>query len=405
MIRVLHLTSSFGSSAGAEANLLRLVLNMNRRVFQNSVVTMTGIAPASSRARVAIRLNERGIPLYSLGMRPGIPNPVGAMRLLRIIRRERPHIIQTWMYHADLLGLLCGKAARVPAIAWNILCTSVADYRFMSRMVVRMLVRLSPLPDVVLTNSIAGREFHNQIGYHPRKWVFIPNSVDLARFRPDRTAGPWLRSQLRLRSDSKLVGLIARFHPAKDHALFIRAAELLGADRPHVHFVLAGGGIEPNNANLARLITDTPIADRFHLLGRRHDVERLTAALDVACSSSLTEGSSNTIVEAMACGVPCVATNVGDASLMLGGVGRVVPSRDPQEFAHACAELLELNEFQRFELASISRKRVLEDCSLDSVVSQFERVYYQLARRSPQVADGTVLDRSVAAASPNDQAS
>lgn len=387
MIRVLHLTSSFGSSAGAEANLLRLVLNMNRRNFQNSVVTMTNIAPASSRLQVEARLKERGIPLYSLGMSPGIPNPIGAIRLFRIMRLEQPQILQTWMYHADLLGLFCAKTAGVPAIAWNILCTSVAQYRLISRMVVRLLVLLSPLPDVVLTNSIAGREFHNQIGYRPRKWVFIPNSVDLARFRPDRSAGCWLRSQLGLPSDTRLIGLIARFHPAKDHALFIRAAALLATDRPQVHFVLVGGGIEPSNTTLMRLILQSSIADRFHLLGRRQDVERLTAGLDIACSSSSTEGSSNTIVEAMACGIPCVATNVGDASLMLNGVGRVVPSGNPHAFARACGELLDLDELHRQELCSMSRKRTLENCSLESVVGRFERIYYQLAGNSSEFAN------------------
>ena len=125
MINVLHLTSSFGLSGGAETNLLRLVCHMDRSRFRNTVVTMTDLIPSEGSGSAAIAARQGGIPVYSLGMRRGVPSPLAAARFFRIVRKVRPDILQTWMYHADLLGLLVGKLAGVSSIAWNIRCSSM----------------------------------------------------------------------------------------------------------------------------------------------------------------------------------------------------------------------------------------------------------------------------------------
>ena len=240
-------------------------------------------------------------------------------------------------------GLLVGKLAGVSAIAWNIRCSSMemAHYRRMSTIVLRALVPLSGLPHVVLANSHRGIQVHKELGYTPRRWLYIPNSLDLDEFRPDRRAKTQICSELGLRQDTRLIGLMARFHPMKDHANFIAAATILAADDPSLHFVLAGLWVDSNNSEVRRLVESTGLPHRFHLLGQRHDVSRITAALDLACSSSaFGEGSSNAIAEAMACGVPCVVTDVGDSAFIVQNTGKVVPPKDTPAFAQACRELL-----------------------------------------------------------------
>ncbi len=374
MIKILHLTSSFGLGGGAEANLLRLVSNMDRARFRNTIVTMTeGVQHES----LFTDLTRSGISVHSLKMCRGIPNLAATVQLFNIIRRTRPQILQTWMYHADLLGTLVGKLARVPFLAWNLRCSSLSinDERRRSKFIVQILAKLSWFPGVILANSQAGIQFHRSVGYSPHRWLYIPNSLDTIAFRPDLNAAAWLRTELRLNPEARLVGLIARFHPSKDHITFIEAARELAVDEPTAHFVLAGTGITISNDHLMCLINSTGFPERFHLLGHRTDIGHITAGLDVSCSSSISEGSSNIITEAMACGIPCVVTDVGDSSGVLDKFGRTVPPRDPHTFAQACKELLNLSFEQRHALGLAARVRAEQYFSLPSIVAQYEQLY------------------------------
>jgi glycosyltransferase involved in cell wall biosynthesis len=352
---------------------------------------MTDLIPQRVPGLLQSRLAAAEVPVCSLGMRRGMPSPFAVARFFRIVRKVRPHVLQTWMYHADLLGLLVGKLAGVSAIAWNIRCSSMemAHYRRMSSIVLRALVPLSGFPHVVLANSHRGIQVHKELGYTPRRWLYIPNSLDLDEFRPDRRAKAQICSELGLRQDTRLIGLMARFHPMKDHANFIAAATILAADDPSLHFVLAGIWVDSNNSEVRRLVESTGLPHRFHLLGQRHDVARITAALDVACSSSaFGEGSSNAIAEAMACGVPCVVTDVGDSALIVQNTGKVVPPKDTPAFAQACRELLNLSPRKRRELGLAARARVEEHFSLHAVVDSYQRLYEQLAPVPQEFGNG-----------------
>jgi glycosyltransferase involved in cell wall biosynthesis len=188
-----------------------------------------------------------------------------------------------------------------------------------------------------------------------------------------------LRRELGLSADSRVLGLIARYHQVKDHPTFIAAAGLLAKRDPNAHFVLVGMHVNSANTQLIRLIESTGASQRFHLLGERFDIAQITAGLDLACSSSSAEGLSNTIIEAMACGVPCVVTNVGDSALVVGDMGKVVPPKKPGAFAEACEQLLQVAPKERLELSRRTRKRIEERFSLPSIVARYEGLYKQLA--------------------------
>ncbi len=376
-INVLHVTTSFGLG-GAEGNLARLVCNMDRARFENAVVAM------KLRFFAPDQVKRAGVPIRSLGMRPELPSPMALARLLRILRQVRPHILQTWLYHADLIGLLAGKLARVPVIAWNIRC-SLIDMRDrrMSALVRRTLISLSGIPDVVIANSQSGLQAHEALGYRPRRWMWIPNSVDLDRFRPQAGARTRLRAELGIADGATLIGLVAGFNPMKDHANFMGAARLLAAENPTVRFVLAGLNVDWCNERIVSLIESTGVRERFHLLGLRDDIHDVTAGLDIACSSSASEGSSNAVAEAMACGVPCVVTNVGDSALIVGDAGKVVPPRDSGALAQGCRELLELSPQQRLDLGVRARRRITEHFSVPQIVDRYQELYEGLVAKLP----------------------
>lgn len=375
MIRITHLITDL-STGGAEMMLYKLLSYMDRRRFQNIVVSMT------DKGACGIRIEALGVPVFCLGMRLGVPNPLGICRLLSLLRKERPMVLQTWLYHADLLGLLTGKLARVPVVVWNLRCSNMdmRHYSMLSAFVVRVLAKLSPFPEAILVNSAVGRHFHENLGYCPRWWTIIPNGFDLVRFRPDPEARIRVRRELGLSHDDILIGLIARFDPMKDHANFLRAACLLLEDFAGVHFVLVGRGVDCNNSELTRAISASGHASSFHLLGERSDIPDIMAASDIATSSSYGEGFPNIIGEAMACAVPCVVTDVGDSSLIVDNTGRVVPSRNPQALATAWKELIDLGKQGRGQLGIAARRRIQKHFSLAAIAAQYEAFYEELIR-------------------------
>lgn len=374
MITVLHVITGL-NTGGAEMTLAKLVERSNSTRLRHVVVSLK--EPGSIGQRIA----EHGVPVLTLGMASGVTRPGAFIRLVATLRREAPNVVQTWLYHADLLGLLAAKPLRIPVI-WNLRSSSpLTDLRPSTARVAHACARLSRFPNAVVTNSEAAKGMHARLGYRPKEWLVIPNGFDVDRFAPDAAAYADVRLELGLPANTILIGLIARHDPLKDHATFLRAA---GMPRtvPEPHFVLVGSGVTHENAPLRELIANEGIGNRVHLLGERTDIPRLTAALDIATSSSSGESFSNVIGEAMACTVPCVVTDVGDSATIVGETGRVVPSRDAAALATAWQELIDLGSICRQALGRQARARISARYGLDSVVSRYEELYERMARET-----------------------
>lgn len=354
---------------GAETMLAKLVTRSDSTRFRHVVVSLMDEGPLGAS------LTMRGVPVYTLGMRRGRPSLASVIRSLSLARRIAPDVVQTWLLHADLLGILVAPVARAPLV-WNI--RSSFHYGLNS-LPSRLCARLSGWPAVVVVNSEAGRALHARSGYHPRQWRLIPNGFDLDQFAPDVLARAQVRAELGLPDGAILLGLVARFDPLKDHQTFLHAASLLHQREPHVHFLLVGPDVTAANQVLRRAVEEGDLSGSVHLLGERFDIARLTAALDVATSSSYAESFPSVVGEAMACAVPCVVTDVGDSAFIVGDTGRVVPPRDPLALAAAWRELLELTPAERAALGQRARQRVETLFALDRIVRQYEDLYAELA--------------------------
>jgi glycosyltransferase involved in cell wall biosynthesis len=374
MITVVHLITGL-NVGGAEMSLARLVTRSDRAKFRHVVVSMMGVGPVGERIR------QQGIPVHALGMRRGIPGPLAIRRLVALLRAERPDVLQSWMYHAGLLGTVANPFARARATAWNLRCSNMelTHYRRLSALTVWACAHLSRRPEVVVVNSDAGQKYHATLGYRPRKWALIDNGIDLAEFKPDENARVAVRRELGLAADALLIGFVARVDPMKDHPTFIKAAGELSKMSPDVHFVLVGEGASPENADLARLIDEAGVTSRVHLMGRRVDVARVEATFDIATSSAaFGEGFPNVIAEAMACGVPCVVTDVGDAARIVGDSGIVVQPRCPAGLAEGWATLIAEGADVRSRRGREARARVAEWFSLERAVRTYEDLYSSL---------------------------
>ena len=381
MITVLHLINGL-DTGGAERMLVKLVTRSNGPSFRHIVVSMTGAGTWGST------LQEHRVELHTLEMPRSRPSARGLLRLVALIARDNPDIVQTWLYHADLMGLVAGKLARADRVVWNIRCSNVdlRDYRRATRWIVAASARLSRFASAIVVNSIRGKEVHLSLGYSPPRWQLIPNGFDADQPPPDREQQAALRAELGLVPRQPTLGLFARFDPMKDHQTFLQAAIVIAQEIPTARFLLAGRGVEPSNGQLTAAIAEARLGPHVRLLGERRDIPLLLSIIDVAClSSRYGEGFPNILGEAMVCGVPCVATDVGDSRAIVADAGRIVAPGNPLGFAAACLEILRLTEVERERLSELARQRMKQHYSLDAVVAQYEGFYRALvAGRQPE---------------------
>ena len=361
---------------GAETMLHRVLTRLSPDIKPH-VISMTPVD------RIGEQLRAFGIPVESLGMRQGVPNPIAMMHLIRRLRDLRPDVVHTWMYHADLMGGVAARRAGVPAVAWALRHSNLAPAGNKSQTlaVVRANAFLSHrVPDRILCCSEAARSIHVAFGYAPEKMVVVPNGFDLAHFKPDPNARLSVRAELGLSLETRLVGLIGRWDPQKNHAGFLSAVAAVHLRRLDVHFLLAGQGVDAANQTIQRTLAANGLAPATHLLGQRDDIPRIMAALDVlASSSSYGEAFPNVLGEAMASGVPCAVTDVGDSAYIVADTGRVVSSGDMEGLAHASGSLLEMPAEALRILGARARARVAEHFEIGKIVRRYEAFYQELA--------------------------
>lgn len=357
---IVHVITGLGTG-GAEGMLARLV--RRSRAFRHVVVSLTGpgtIGPA---------LRRDGIEVIALGLPPGPRALAGLPGLARLLRRLRPALVQTWLYHADLLGTLAAGLAGGLPVAWSLRCSDMDRARY--GRLVGLLARLSPLPRLVIANAEAGRAWHRAQGYRPRAWAVIANGIDTDRFRPDPAARTRWRAALGVPPETVLIGMIARVDPMKDHAGFLAAATAAATLRPEIALVLAGTG------------TETLPGPAAHRLGAVADVAGLYAALDiVVLASRFGEGFPNVVAEAMACGRAVIASASGDAAAILGPAGVTVPPGDDAALEQAILSLAAAPD-RRAALGTAARRRVEEHYGLDRAVTAFETAWRETLGREP----------------------
>jgi len=368
---VVHIITGL-SSGGAEITLYKLLSRVNRERFSAVVVSLI------DRGTLGDRIEALGIPVHTIGMKPGMLTPTAIWRLLHTVRQLKPDLVQGWMYHGNLAAQLSSifLLHKVPVL-WSI-HNSIYSLTFEKKMtasVIRLGASLSKFPNNIVFVSRTSKSQHETLGYCSQNSCVIPNGFDTSLFIPSVAARLAVRSELGLSKKTFLIGIIGRYHPMKDHANFLQAAALLLKNRPNVHFLLVGQQVERENQVLNQLIQELRLFEQIHLLGERSDIPRLTAALDIACSSSYSEAFPNVIGEAMSCGVPCVVTDVGDSSWIVGNTGRVVPSRNPEALANAWKELFDLDSETRETLGKAARKRIIECFAMDSFVNKYEELY------------------------------
>lgn len=371
-VRILHVIIDL-TSGGAELMLERLTsAHLRYPQYEHQVISLRTLST------VGPMLQANGIHVEALSLGSTLDMPRVLMRLVREMRARRPDIVQTWMYHSDLIGGLAAKFAGVPHVVWGVRIADISVKMGISRstdLVRHVCARLSGmLPDRIVYVAHSARRVHEALGYEPSKGMVIPNGYRL----PPELPRERLRSELGLASNILLVGSAGRFSAQKDPQTFVAAASALASRHRQLAFVMIGRGYTAENTQLTTWISESGHADRFHLLGERHDLQALLAGVDLFCLHSIGEGFPNVVAEAMSVGTPCVVTNVGDAAFLVGDTGTVVPPSRPDALADAIEAMAALPDKRRRALGARARGRIADEFSLDTVGHRYAVLYEEL---------------------------
>ena len=296
-------------------------------------------------------------------------------RFFHHLKRINPDVLHGYLGESNIVTMFLKPFFPSTRIIWGIRESNIPPGRYglLGRLLSQLQRFLSSFTDLIIVNSHAGKDYCLSHGFAPDKMVVISNGIDTERFQPDSEAGAKVRSEWGISEKIILIGLVGRLDPMKDHPTFLKAAALVCKEREDVHFVCVGIGPQHYTLELQQLTNEFGISEKVIWAGGRSDMPTVYNALNIASSSSsYGEGFANVIGEAMACGIPCLVTDVGDSARIVGNTGIVVPPRDPAALMSGWCSLIALTPLERVVLGERVRDRIVENFSIRKLVETIE---------------------------------
>jgi glycosyltransferase involved in cell wall biosynthesis len=371
-MKILHVITNLGQG-GAEGVLYRLI-SASPPGLEHVVVSMM------KNAYFGSQLRTDGVEVHTLDKPRGRLTIYGVRKLHRLIADTRPDVVQTWMYHSDLVGGLVARWAGVKSVVWGIRNSNLDSFAssFSARAAAKACALLSSrVPAAIVCCSERAALAHQAIGYCADKFTVIPNGYDLSRFAPDAESGMRVRLKWGIQPGQILLGMVARRDAQKNHENLLLALAVLKGKGVMFRCALVGAGMDKGNFELVKKLDQLDLAERMILAGPSDDIPAVMNALDLhVLSSAYGEAFPNVVAEAMACGTPCVVTDVGDAALILGPTGWVVPPKNANALAQGVQlALAALAAKGRDKLGGECRMRIVENFSLENMVAAYVRLW------------------------------
>ena len=367
---VFHIITGL-NDGGAEGVLYRLCIFKSG--YRHHVISLMG------EGKYGPLLLKHDVSVTCLNMQRGRISFSGLLRLCWLLLEERPQVVQTWMYHADIIGGVTARLVGVPNVFWGIRHTTldVKHSRWSTILVAKLCAWLSfSIPAGIVCCAQTAAAVHRGLGYQANKLHVIPNGYDLERLTRDQQARADLKKEWGVPSELPLLGMVGRFDAQKDHQNLLVALNDLKKQGVRFRCAFVGRGLESANPRLDAWLSEYDLKDEILLLGPRTDIPAVMSALDIhVLSSAFGEAFPNVLAEAMACGTPCVTTDVGDAALIVGRTGWVVPPGDATALADAILAALAESAAKRESRGEAARNRIEANFSLSRMARGYHAIW------------------------------
>ncbi|MTI46835.1 MAG: glycosyltransferase [Firmicutes bacterium] len=367
MIKIIHIITGLGSG-GAENMLYKLIKYSDKEKYYHEVISLM------DEGTVGQKIKDEGVKVHSLEL-----SSYNVFQSIMKVRRicKSFDLVNTWLYHADVLGFLVSKIFLRKKLIWNIRHSNLdkSANKRTTFLLIRINSYLSTLVDKITYNSKKAYENHNKIGYSGKEQIIIPNGFEVDKFKFEKAYRKKIRSELSLTDDDKIIITVGRWDIQKDYPTLIKALKLTKEKNNEFKMIMVGTNLSGRNKDLVELIDSNDLQENILLLGRQDNIPELLSAADIYVSSSLGESFSNSIGEAMACGLRCIVTDVGDSKDIVGNEGRIVGAGD----FHALSKeiLAEINN-DNLDRNYNARQKVINDYGIFQITKRFEENFTDL---------------------------
>lgn len=370
MKKILFLIHSLGVG-GAQRQLIVTAKGLAARGHDVIVVTFYSDGGQEDE------LTKQGVRIVSLNKRRRWELFRFYRRLVSTIRTESPDVVYSFLGGANVFAALAKPFARKPVYIWGIRSSNwnIISYPIAVRFSFWIESRLARFPGSIIANSNAGLEFSVQRGFPRHTLHVVANGIDTDRFGPNDEAGLRTRVALGLNANHTLFGIVARLDQIKGHAIFLQAAASVSRRNPNAQFIIVGGGDPDLKRSLQHLATDLGLNGQLHWSDFQSDMKSMYNAIDVVVSASLSEGFPNVIAEAMACGTPCIATDVGDSTVIIGASGVICRPKSSEALSEAMQHILDLPSARLAELSRTARNRIEGEYGISSMLDKTEEIF------------------------------
>tara|TARA_B100001057_G_scaffold449247_1_gene490270 strand:- start:47 stop:1165 length:1119 start_codon:yes stop_codon:yes gene_type:complete len=367
-MKIIHIITGL-KNGGAE--------NLLYKICRNDCLNNHVVISITSGGKYFLLLRKIGIKVYSLDMK--FYSLLKFFYLILLLRKFKPDIVQTWLVHGDFVGGLASKLAGVKNIIWTILYSKldISIEKISNILLIKVLSKLSYIiPKSIVVVSKNSKKNCIKLGYDKKKINLIPIGFDLSIYKINKNQRLNLRKMLEIKREIALIGIVARFHPVKDHENLLNALSNVVTKNKKFCCILVGPGTNKKNKILFNITKKLGLENYVKLLGPRNNISEIMNALDVNILCSKSEGFPNVVAEAMACGTPCIVTDVGDSALIVGKTGWVVPPKNSEILSSTIEKVLDdINKKNWKKRCFLARERVKKKFEINKMIDSYNLIW------------------------------